>query len=551
MTFWLFLPVVAGLSLALTGGLRRYALARSIMDIPNARSSHSVPTPRGGGVAIVLSFMLALPLLPVTGLADWELVWALLGAGAGIAVLGFLDDHGHIAARWRLLGHFAGAIWALFWLGGFPPLKIFGYSLDLGWAGHLLAAVYLVWILNLYNFMDGIDGIASIEAISVCLGGVLLYALLGESSAAVAPLLLAVAVAGFLYWNFPPARIFMGDAGSGFLGITLGILSLQAAWVAPQLLWSWVILLGVFIVDATFTLLRRLLRGDKVYEAHRSHAYQYASRQFGRHLPVTLAVGAINLFWLLPIALWVGLGGVEPVLGVLIAYLPLVLLAIKFRAGELEKPETRKRTLLVLGAGGHGKAVAEAALLSGEWQQVRFVDDRWPLLSESYGLPVVANIATLAGVAGEADAAIPAVGNNALREQWLSEIRSTGLSVATVTHPLACISPSARIGEGTAVMALAMVGVDVHIGVGAIINANATVDHDASLGDFAHLGVGVQIAGGVQIGSRTWLQAGCCAGYNVVVPDGAIMPPGQILEVNATSESRAGAREHHPSVSLA
>ena len=109
MTYWLLLPVVAGLSLVLTGGLRRYALARSLVDVPNARSSHSVPTPRGGGVAIVVSFLLALPWLAVAGLASWHLVWALLGAGAGVALLGFLDDHGHVASRWRLLVHFTHA----------------------------------------------------------------------------------------------------------------------------------------------------------------------------------------------------------------------------------------------------------------------------------------------------------------------------------------------------------------------------------------------------------------------------------------------------------
>lgn len=342
MSIWWLLPAVVGVALFLTGALRRYALARSLMDIPNARSSHSVPTPRGGGVAIVVSFLLALPLMAGMGFIAWPLAWALLGAGSGIAVLGFLDDHGHIAARWRLLGHFTAAIWALFWLGGLPPLAMFGFTADLGWFGHALAAVYLVWLLNLYNFMDGIDGIASVEAICVCMGGALLYSLLGIAGVTqppewVVPLLLAAAVAGFLFWNFPPARIFMGDAGSGFLGITLGVLSLQAAWIAPQLLWSWLILLGVFIVDATFTLLRRLLRGDKVYEAHRSHAYQYASRQYGRHLPVTLVVGGINILWLLPIALWVGLGGIDGLLGLLIAYVPLLGLAVKYHAGELER----------------------------------------------------------------------------------------------------------------------------------------------------------------------------------------------------------------------
>jgi Fuc2NAc and GlcNAc transferase len=224
----------------------------------------------------------------------------------------------------------------LAWRGGLPPLRAFGVGFELGWLGHVLAVLYLVWLLNLYNFMDGIDGIASVEAICVCLGGSLLYALLGEPGLALLPLLLAVACAGFLYWNFPPAKIFMGDAGSGFLGIALGVLSLQAAWVAPQLLWSWLILLGVFIVDATWTLFRRLLRGEKVYEAHRSHAYQFASRQFGRHLPVTGAVALLNLGWLLPIALWVAVGGLDGLLGLLLAYAPLILLAIKFQAGKQE-----------------------------------------------------------------------------------------------------------------------------------------------------------------------------------------------------------------------
>ncbi|MBY8941462.1 glycosyltransferase family 4 protein [Pseudomonas tolaasii] len=336
MNMWWLLPAVTIVALVLTGGLRRYALSRSLIDIPNARSSHVVPTPRGGGVSIVISFLLALLLSASLGLIAWPLTWALFGAGAGIAVLGFLDDHGHISARWRLLGHFIAAAWALFWISGLPPLTFIGLTVDLGWAGHFLAAVYLVWLLNLYNFMDGIDGIASVEAICVCLGSALLYWLTGHEQIALAPLLLGFAVAGFLYWNFPKARIFMGDAGSGFLGVTLGVLSLQAAWAAPQLLWSWLILLGVFITDATWTLLRRLLRGDKVYEAHRSHAYQFASRQFGKHVPVTLAVLAINICWLLPIALLVGNGTVDGVVGLVVAYLPLIALAMKFKSGAKE-----------------------------------------------------------------------------------------------------------------------------------------------------------------------------------------------------------------------
>ena len=338
MTIWWLLPAVTLGSLILTGGLRRYALARRLMDVPNSRSSHSVPTPRGGGVAIVVCFLVSLPLLSLAQGLSGAAMWALLGGGAWVALVGFLDDHGHIAARWRLLAHFIGAGWVLWLVGGIPKLQFFGVDLDLGLFGYALGALFLVWLLNLYNFMDGIDGIASVEAISVCLGGALLYYLLGQSHLMLVPLLLGAAVSGFLFWNFPPAKIFMGDAGSGFLGITLGALSLQAAWVDPQLLWCWLILLGVFIVDATWTLLRRLVRGDKVYEAHRSHAYQYASRLFGRHLPVTLVVGAINIFWLVPLACWVALGGIDGVLGLLLAYAPLAMLAVRFNAGKQEIP---------------------------------------------------------------------------------------------------------------------------------------------------------------------------------------------------------------------
>lgn len=339
MNGWPLIVIVALASLVLTFGLRKYALAKSLVDIPNARSSHSVPTPRGGGVAIVVSFLAGLLFVRLVGGGDWPGSVALLGAGGLVALVGFLDDHGHIAAQWRLLAHFAAAFWALGWLGGAPSLLVFDTQIDLGWLGVALVAVYLVWLLNLYNFMDGIDGIASIEAICVCIGGALLYVLLAKPALALLPLMLAAAVTGFLYWNFPPARIFMGDAGSGFLGLVLGIMSIQAGWIEARLFWSWVILLGVFVVDATVTLLRRLVRGDKVYEAHRSHAYQYASRHFGRHLPVTLAVAGINIIWLLPIALWVGVGGLDGLAGVVIAYAPLLVLVMRFRAGALETRE--------------------------------------------------------------------------------------------------------------------------------------------------------------------------------------------------------------------
>jgi len=334
MSVWLLFPLSIFLSTLLTGGIRRYAISRSLIDVPNARSSHSVPTPRGGGVAIVVSFLLTLPVLGVLGGAGWSLVWSVLGTGTGIAALGFLDDHGHIAARWRLLGHFLCSGWALFWLGGVPPLEYWGGVIDLSWFGIILAAFYLVWLLNLYNFMDGIDGLASTEAVCVCVGISFIYWITGFVELIGPPMLLAMAVTGFLIWNFPPARIFMGDAGSGFLGVILGVFSLYATWKLQCFLWVWLVLLGVFVVDATFTLFARLLRRCKVYEAHRSHAYQHAARKAGAHLTVTGAVAAINVLWLFPIAVCIAVFNLNGPLGIGIAYTPLVLLAYKFRAGS-------------------------------------------------------------------------------------------------------------------------------------------------------------------------------------------------------------------------
>ena len=329
---WLTLIAVAILSVLLTGAMRTYALSRQLMDVPSDRSSHSLPTPRGGGVAIVAAFLAGV--LVLGGGVSMGAKSAILVAGTGIAVVGFADDHGHIPVRWRLLTHFACAIWILGWVG-VPRLEWMGSTFDLGPIGVLLAALYLVWMVNLYNFMDGIDGIAGGEALAVGVGGTVAYWLSGLPPTVdfELPLLLAAAALGFLFWNFPPAKLFMGDAGSGFLGLMLGILSLQAAVVRPVLLWCWLVLLGVFIVDATVTLVRRLFRGDRIYEAHRSHAYQHASRECGSHRSVTLAVAAINVFWLLPWAMAIAAGRVDGVVGCFCAYIPLALLALRFKAG--------------------------------------------------------------------------------------------------------------------------------------------------------------------------------------------------------------------------
>ncbi len=269
------------------------------------------------------------------GIWPWPGLLGLGLAGAGVAIVGFLDDKGNITPKWRLLVHFTAATIVVYTVGGLPALSMFGYPLSLGWMGNLLAVIAIVWILNLYNFMDGIDGIAGTEALSAL--GIMACLLIPMNTGLCAMhSLLAAAVCGFLFWNFPPAKIFMGDAGSGFLGLMLAALLLFSASTSPALFWSWLIMLGVFIVDATFTLTRILLRGEKVYEAHSTHAYQHATRKYGRHLPITLSVLTINLLWLSPIAFFVARGTLDGATGLCIAYAPLLVLAYRFKAGNID-----------------------------------------------------------------------------------------------------------------------------------------------------------------------------------------------------------------------
>lgn len=323
------------MSFGLTYSMRQYALKRNIIDKPNERSSHSVPTPRGGGVAVVCSYLLALAFLIFSNQLAPSTGFTLMAAGFVLALLGFLDDHGHVNSMLRLAVHFLVAIGVVISLGGFSEVIVFN-SLELGFVGNIIAVLFLVWLLNLYNFMDGINGIASVEAITATVSMAILYILFKASLNDTVLLLLGACVFGFLLWNFPKAKIFMGDACSGFLGLILGIFALISLKHDIAFFCAWVICLGVFIVDATFTLIRRVISGHKMYDAHRSHAYQQASRKYNSHTVVTLAVLTINVIWLLPVASLAAQKWLMPELLVLIAYIPLIILAIYFKAGRAD-----------------------------------------------------------------------------------------------------------------------------------------------------------------------------------------------------------------------
>jgi len=332
---WLFFFTFIFLSSwCLTWLLRRIALHHSLLDIPNQRSSHSQPTPRGGGLAILLACYFGGAYLSLTGRMVIPHIFVLGGCSLGIVIIGFLDDLFHLSSGVRLVVHFGCALLAL----NFLPFN--SYSLISSGGGLLSTAALIlisfgvVWSINLYNFMDGIDGLAGIEAVTVTLGaGFLLYYTGDTVGSFLLLLLLAVSVLGFLMFNWPPARIFMGDACSGFLGFFFAIIALLTAHSTRLTLWTWLILLGVFVVDSGVTLLTRIYLRKKFYEAHRSHAYQILARRLQSHKKVTLAVLAVNMLWLFPCAFFATSRPGYGLFATLVSYVPLILVCVMARAG--------------------------------------------------------------------------------------------------------------------------------------------------------------------------------------------------------------------------
>lgn len=283
---------------AMTWAIRRHA----ILDIPNERSSHKTPTPRGGGIAIVFTFCTFILWLTWQGLIDLHLMYALIGGGFTIAAVGYYDDIHSLSARWRILLHGLAAYWALYWLDGFPIFQLGNTIISLNWIGSLLALIGIVWCINFYNFMDGIDGLAGSEGIFVSLASGAALWLVSTYHLAAVMWILAAAIAGFTVWNWQPAKIFLGDVGSGFLGYVFAVLGIFTIKNTALPITFWWIILAVFICDATFTLLHRVCQGKRWYEAHREHTYQYFVLSGMQHKHVTLSITLINCCILLPIA---------------------------------------------------------------------------------------------------------------------------------------------------------------------------------------------------------------------------------------------------------
>lgn len=322
-------------SLALTTMLKRVALSAGLIDVPNERSSHSAPVPRGGGLAIVISSVAAMVLLAGFGEIPIPLTLALCGGGVAVAAVGFLDDRGSLSPGKRLLVHFVAAAWATAWVGHTSELRLGTDVIQLGVAGYAISVIGIVWFLNIFNFMDGIDGIAASEAIFICGAGLLLSGHTGVGDIAAAAAAIGAASVGFIVWNWPPARIFMGDVGSGYLGFVIAVLALADDARNSSALWTWLILAGVFVMDSTITLVRRMLGRQQITVAHRTHAYQHLARKAG-HATVTTLVAVVNVVWLLPCAIFSTVRPAYAFWLALLALCPLGVCAFLAGAGQPE-----------------------------------------------------------------------------------------------------------------------------------------------------------------------------------------------------------------------
>jgi Fuc2NAc and GlcNAc transferase len=289
----------------LTWAVRRLAVTFGFLDHPNERSSHVVPTPQGGGVAIVAVATSALAAFALRGEMSAVDFAVLAGGGLLVTLVGLIDDWRPLSTHVRLAVHFGAASIAMFFLDGLPPILIGDHLVSFGWLGYPLGIMGIVWSLNLFNFMDGIDGLAASEGAFVAIAGALVLA--GGDGMAGFPdagLWLGAACCGFLVWNWPPARIFLGDAGSGYLGYSLVCLAIIAARDNPVALFVFVILGAVFVVDATVTFVRRIARNERYDVGHRTHGYQRLARRWGSHRAVTVTVLVTNTAVLLPAAYW-------------------------------------------------------------------------------------------------------------------------------------------------------------------------------------------------------------------------------------------------------
>ncbi|MDN5067896.1 MraY family glycosyltransferase [Aliarcobacter butzleri] len=267
------------ISFLLTYFIKNYMIKKSLVASVNERSSHTVPTPHGGGISIAITWFIGLFYLYFIGQIENNLFYALL-FGAVISIVSFFDDIYELSPKLRLIIQAIVAIGGLYFLGGFETLTFGIFDIQNPIFTNIFAFFMIIWFINLYNFLDGINGYAGSELLFLAVAGFILFG--GNHF-----LVLAVAVLGFLYWNWNKAKIFMGDVGSTLLGYNVAIFTIYYANQEPNNFWIWIILFSVYWFDATLTLIRRKLNKEKLSQAHKKHAYQRLTQAGWSHYKVT------------------------------------------------------------------------------------------------------------------------------------------------------------------------------------------------------------------------------------------------------------------------
>jgi Fuc2NAc and GlcNAc transferase len=316
-----FMATVAG-----TWVYRSFATHRGIIANPNFRSLHQRPIPRGGGMVFAVVCICAVAGLGLAGAVCSDLAIALLGGGAVATIVGFIDDVRQLRPIRKLLAQAILAAWVLLAFGAQP---LFHLPQSPGFLELGLSWLALVWLMNVYNFIDGIDGMAATGAIFVSIAAILVLVVAGTGALTAPDLslifgLIAMCSLGFLIFNWPPASIFMGDSGSLFLGFAFAALITKSVLESQISPWTWLIIFGYLAGDTTTTTIVRIFVTSKWYAEHRSHAYQNLARIWGSHLAVVLGVSAFHILWLLPLAIWSALMPATAPLAALLALGPVV-----------------------------------------------------------------------------------------------------------------------------------------------------------------------------------------------------------------------------------
>jgi len=279
--------------------IREYSIKNKLFDIPNNRSSHTLPTPKSGGVAIVITMLITIMSLAFYDFIDINITLSMIIGLSIVAVTGLIDDLKNLSIKNRVVAYIVSVVISLYLIGGLNNISINNYNIHLSDAGYIVSLLFMFWIINLYNFMDGTDGFAAIQTISACL--FICYLLFISDNAPFFTLVFCLlsSTIAFLYWNWSPAKIFMGDVGSCSIGFLFGVLAIYTEGQGMIPISVWLILLAPFIGDATFTLFKRILNREKWYKAHNSHAYQkfYQARVSHRQLAIGLLVINVLITW--------------------------------------------------------------------------------------------------------------------------------------------------------------------------------------------------------------------------------------------------------------